>query len=241
MGILVIILIAGLGIIGYIVFKPKPAAIVLDPNVPLPKAEGHVMGSASANVEITEYGDFECPICGQFATVTEPDVRQRIVETGLARFRFVDFPFDFHPQTLYAHNAASCAGAQGKFWEMHDKLYEGQLEWTGLNVSRTPNATKIMKLYAKGLGLDTKAFDTCFDTRQFQPQIMANKKQGDELKVNATPTFFIGNQMLTPGLVPYDVFKKIVDSLNLIAKKTPPAKVGGDTAKKKTVNVKGGL
>jgi protein-disulfide isomerase len=239
MGILVLVLVAGLGTIGYVVFKPKPAPIVLDPNIPLPKAEGHVMGSDTAKVEITEYGDFECPICGQFATVTEPDVRKRIVETGLARYRYMDFPFDFHPQTLFAHNAAACAGAQGKFWEMHDKLYEGQLEWTGLNVSHVPNATKIMKLYAKGLGLDTKAFDACFDARQFQPQIMANKKLGDDLHVNATPTFFVNNQMLTPGLVPYDVLKHIVDSVNAVTPKTPPAKAGGDTAKKTPVKVKG--
>ncbi len=92
---------------------------------------------------------------------------------------------------------------------------------------------------APSSSLKCESFGTCFDPRQFQPQIMANKKQGDELKVNATPTFFVGNQMLAPGLVPYDMFKKVVDSLNLIAKKTPPAKSPGDSAKKTIVNIKG--
>ena len=233
--LLAILLIAGLAIIGYVALKPKPKAFTLDPNAPLPKAEGHVMGSDTAKVEIVEYGDFECPGCAQFATITEPQVREQIVMTGLARFRFVDFPWDFHPHTMFAHNAAaSCAGAQGKFWEMHDRLYAGQLEWTALNVSKPPNAAKVMKLYAKGLGLDTKAFNTCFDNRQFEPQIRANQAQGAAIPVGATPTFIVNNQMLMPaGTASYDRLKKLVDSLNAIARKSPPAKAG-DSAKKKS-------
>ena len=231
--LLVILLIAGLGIIGYVALKPRPKPFVFDPNTPLPKAEGHVRGSDSARVEIVEYGDFECPVCSQFATITEPDVRQRIVDAGLARFRFVDFPLPGHPHTMLAHNAASCAGAQGRFWEMHDQLYERQPEWTGLNVAKPPNAVRIMKLYAKGLGLDTKAFDTCFDSHQFEAQIIANQKQGEALRVNATPTFFVGNQMLNPGTVPYDVLKKLVDSLNALPRKAVPTPVPADSAKKK--------
>ena len=217
------ILLAGLGIIGYLVFQPKPAPVPTTVRGPLPKAEGHVMGSDSAPVEIVEYGDFECPICGQFATVTEPDVRTRIVNTGLARFRYVDFPLEAHPNSLFAHNAAYCAGAQGKFWEMHDRIYEGQPEWSGLETAKVPNAAKIMKQYARGLALDTKAFNTCLDSRQFEPQIEANRAQGLALRVDGTPTFFIGNQMIRSGLIPYDELKKIVDSVAAAARKAPAA------------------
>jgi protein-disulfide isomerase len=221
------ILVVGVGVIGYIMYQPAAKPIVLDPSAPLPKAEGHVMGSDSAKVEIVEYGDFECPRCGEFSTITEPDIRHRIVDAGLARFRYIDFPLSGHPNTMFAHLAASCAGAQGKFWEMHDRIYMGQPEWTGLGVAKIPNATRIMKLYAKGLALDTKAFDACMDSRQFLPQIKANYEQGVALHVEGTPTFLINNQMLQAGSVPYDMFKKIVDSLNAAPKRTPPAKGTG--------------
>lgn len=224
-----ILLILGLGAIAYVVFKPKGAATVVtaapaspQDTTPLPEPKGWVQGSEKAPVEIVMYGDFECPGCGQFARLAEPDVEERLVKTGLARFRFMDYPLPaIHKATLVAHNAAACAGAQGKFWEMHDRIYDKQLEWSWFANNRDMNAPRIMKLYAKGLGLDTKAFDACLDAHQFEPQIRANRAAGDRIGLQFTPTFVIGIRMIS-GAQPYDVIKKLVDSATADAKKLAP-------------------
>ena len=176
--LLAVVGVIGLAIIGYVVLKPKPAARLVDANLPLPEAKGYVVGSDSAPVEILEFGDFECPSCGQFATITEPDILNRLVASGAARFRYLDFPLQQHTGTMFAHNAAACANAQGKFWEMQSRIYANQFEWSELARGRDMNPPKIFKRYAKELGLDTQAFNNCFESRQFEPQIKANQQEG---------------------------------------------------------------
>jgi protein-disulfide isomerase len=214
--LIVVLLIAGAAVLGYVLLKPKPPSVVFDPNAPLPAAKGYVMGSESAPVEIIEFGDFECPNCERFATLTEPDVRKRLVETGLARFRFIDFPLQGHPSTMFAHNAGACADAQQKFWEMHDKIFFGQPEWSAMANGRDMNAPKILKRYAKEIGLDTEAFNTCLDTRQYEPNVRANYQEGERLGVGSTPTFIIGKRRVL-GAQPYDVMKALVDSATMEA------------------------
>jgi len=233
--LIVVLLLVGAAVIGYVVFKPKPSAVVTtDKNTPLPKANGFVMGSEAAPVEIVEFGDFECPICGQFSVVTEPDVRDRLVKTGAARFRFMDFPLQQHLATLVAHNAAACAGAQNKdkFWDMHDKIFLGQHEWSTFANGRDMNAPKVMKRYAKEIGLDESTFGTCLTNREQQRQIQANQAEGEKLGINSTPTFIVGAQR-APGALPYDVIKKMVDAATEAAKTAPATKKLGDTAVKK--------
>lgn len=211
--LLAVVLVVGAGIIGYVALRrPAVTASVIDPNTPLPEAKGHVMGSESAPVEIMMFGDFECPGCGRWTNITEPDVKARLVATGQARFVFMDFPLPGHPSTMAAHMAASCAEPQGKFWEMHDRIFANQHEWSAMANGRDMNAERTFKRYARELGLETGAFNTCLDTRQVEPQIRANYNYGVALGVNSTPTFRIGNRLL-PGLLPYDVVKAIVDSV----------------------------
>lgn len=226
-GLIIVLLVAGSATLGYVMTRPAQQARVIDPGAPLPKPLGHVMGSDSAPVEITMFGDFECPGCGQFATVTEPDVRARIVNTGLARFRFLDFPLTVHKNTLTAHNAASCAGAQGKFWEMHDRIYLEQPNWSDLVQGKdSKDPVKAMRGYASALGIDMARYDACMTNGDFQLQIRANEQEGERLGVNGTPTFFIGRRMLGPGSPPYDLLKATVDSAIADAKaaaKSAPA------------------
>src|SRR5262245_57207320 len=93
-GVIAVLVLAGVGVLGYLVSRPAPTitAPPRDPNAPLAAAKGYTMGSASAPVEIIEYGDFECPRCGEFSLITEPQVRANLVTAGLARFTFLDFP-----------------------------------------------------------------------------------------------------------------------------------------------------
>ena len=213
---------------------PKVRANVTTAPITPAQAEGYLMGNANAPVQIMEFADFECPACGNFAVITEPDVRNRIVNAGLASYRFFDFPLPMHKNTMAASNAAACAADQGKFWEMHDQLFRNQPEW---NTEATDNPKSIFLGYAKGMGLNTDAWEKCFDEQAHQSRIMANQAEGNRRRVQSTPTFVIGTRLI-PGSMSYDVFKAYVDSA---AKEAPaaapavaPATVKPDTAAKKT-------
>ena len=222
---LAVLALAGVGAIAYFATRPNEAAAVrtLDPNAPPPKAEGYLLGNASAPVQIIEFADFECPACGQFATITAPDVKKRLVETGMASYRFYDFPLDNHRNTLAAHNAAACANEQGKFWPMHDRIFQGQTEW---NSEATRNPKGVLEGYAKELGLDAALWEDCYDAQKYLPQIRANQAEGTRRNVGQTPTFIIGNK-LYPGSLPYDALKQYVQEAAAAKGVTPvpaPAK-----------------
>lgn len=218
--LLLVIVVAGAGGIYYKMESSKPKPIVLAPNAQLPVSEGYLKGKADAPISITEFGDFECPGCGHFATVTEPDVRARIVEAGLASFRFYDFPLSGHQNAMAAHLAAACADKQGKFWELHDAIYQNQSEW---NSQATMNPKKVIANYVKQLGMDEAAWNSCFDSQSEVAKIEAHRKKGQDLGVNSTPTFIIDGKMYADVLT-YDQVKKIVDSLTAAKAPAAPAK-----------------
>jgi protein-disulfide isomerase len=141
--------------------------------------------------------------------VTEPDVRSRIIDAGLANLTYYDFPLTQHRNTLAASNAAACADEQSKFWPMHDRLFQTQDEWNG-EATDAPKA--FFKRYAGEVGLDVAKWETCFDARKYQPRISANLADGLRRGVNSTPSFVIGNKMYA-GMQSYDALKRIVDSL----------------------------
>lgn len=172
------------------------------------KARGYIYGDSTAPVQIIEFADFECPACGQFATITEPDVRTRLVDTKQAYIRFLDFPLPMHRNTWDASHAAACADEQGKFWQMHDRLFSGQDEWNGEATSRPKSA---FMRYAKELALNEPQFEKCWDDRKFQSRIADNRAEAERRQVGQTPTFIIGNKMI-PGALGYDDIRKAVDA-----------------------------
>lgn len=194
----------------YQVGKPKasPEAIAVDPSVPLPKAEGYLLGNPNAPVQVLEFADFECPACGQFYVLTEPDVRKRLVETGEISYRFLDLPLPGHRNTWPASHAAACANEQGKFWEMHDAIFQGQDQWNGQATSRPKG---VFEGYAKAIGLDVEKWEQCYDEQRYLRNIQANRAEGERRLVSSTPTFIIGSRMI-PGSISFDKFKAYVDS-----------------------------
>lgn len=204
--ILALIGLVGVAAIGYTLSR-QPTVLTLDPSLPPMAATGVVKGSPDALVEIVEFGDFECPACGYFAALTEPDVMNRLVATGEVRFRFMDFPLDIHPNAVAAHNAAACANEQGKFWAMHDLLYGNQDRWNS-QATRTPK--KIFKQFAGTAGLDVGAWDSCYDSGRMLAQIQANRREGERRRVGSTPTFIIGAQVY-PNVLTYDEIKGYVN------------------------------
>jgi protein-disulfide isomerase len=206
------IFIVGAAAIAYkVAARPKP--IVLPQGIALPKAEGQLLGDPKAPVTIIEFADFECPVCADWAAVTEPDVRSRIVDKGLANMRFYDFPLpEMHPNTLFASLTASCAAEQGKFWEMHDRLMAGQLDWEGRT---NKNPKPVFDGYVKQLGLDATKFNACFEARDMT-KIEANRQAGLAYQVNGTPSFVIAGKMYQ-NKMSYDALKAIVDSARVKA------------------------
>lgn len=189
----------------------------------------YVLGSPSAPVTIEEFGDFECPACGRFATVTEADVRNRIIQPGLAVFKFYDFPLPMHRNTQAASNAAACADAQGKFWPMHDRIFAGQDQW-GLQPSGegelVDDPKEIFAGYARAIGLDVAAWQKCYDAKQYQPRIDGNAAEAIRRGVDATPTFYVNGKKLTGGSS-YDELKAAVDAA---ARAAAPAAQGSSSA-----------
>jgi protein-disulfide isomerase len=215
--LLAVLLVAGIGALSYMTARPPAMSVwQRDSSVALVPNQGHVIGSDSAPLEVVEFADFECPACGSFATLAEPDVRARLVNTGIIRFRFVDFPLSMHRNTRTAHGAAWCAAEQGKFWEMHDIIFQNQDRWNG---EATTRPEVVLTELARQIGLNVSQFDSCMKTGKYAGQIQANFDEAVRRNVQSTPTFFIGNRKVATAL-PYDQFKKHVDQVLAESRKT---------------------
>lgn len=150
----------------------------------------------SASVTLLEYGDFECPACAQY----EPVVEQLMQKYGdKVIFVFRHFPLhQVHQDAMISAQAAEAAGVQGKFWEMHDLLYQKQSEWT--TAAPSVVVEKYFKGYAQSLGLDVAKFIADIDSDAVKAKVQKDIDSGNAAKVDHTPTFFINlTQVPNPG------------------------------------------
>jgi protein-disulfide isomerase len=198
----------GAGILVYQMTKP---AVSIPANVAVLPADtagfrGYVIGSDSAPVEIVEYGDYQCPGCANFDIVTLPDVKERLVATGKARFIYRDFPLDqIHPYARLAAHAAACADEQGKYWQVHELLFQGQPDWS------SGNAERIIRGYAQAASLDMARYAECMESARYAGRIQASYEGGVALGVGGTPQFLIGGRIYDG--MGYDALRQLVDSL----------------------------
>ena len=169
------------------------------------------LGRADAPVTIIEFSDFECPFCQRFNKTTLPEIKRDYVDSGKVRYVFLDFPLEqMHPKARKAAEAAGCAAEQGKFWEMHDILFEVS---TNLDLRLYPE-------YAKKLKLESAAFEQCLGSGKQSPRINAGLASGRSVGINATPSFIItktdGGDIATGGVIvtgaqPYERFKDAIE------------------------------
>lgn len=209
----------GIAALAWLTSRPKGQVARLDPSLPALKAEGYVLGSPTAPVEVVEFADFECPACGQYATITEPDVRARLVNTGRVRFRFMDFPLPMHKNTWDASLAAACANDQGKFWEMHDAIFAAQDRW---NTEATGRPRKVMEELARGVGVDMTRYNACMEADTHRAKVQSHLAEAERRQIRSTPTF-VFNGLVVQGALPYDEFKRRVDEAAAAAPRAPAA------------------
>jgi protein-disulfide isomerase len=170
-----------------------------------PVFEGHAIGSDSAPVTIIEYADFECPACAQFAILTGPDIKQRLVATGQVRWIFRDLPLSMHRNSLAAHHAAQCAGEQGRFWEMHDQIFFNHGRWVA---ERRPE--RALRDLAYAILVDRGRYDECMSSNRYIPRLRQLQADAAARGISSTPTFEIGGQRVS-GALHYDELKRLVD------------------------------
>jgi len=170
---------------------------------------GYTLGQGTAAVEITEYLDFECPVCASFATIQMPTIKEQLINTGRVRWRYRDYPLPIHKYSRFAAHAAQCAGAQGKFFEMHDQLFiHHQWAQTGKDPS------DLFRGFAQAAGVDVKAYDACMEAGRYAQRVEFSRQEGDQRLVDGTPTFFANGKKLDFRRLPgSDDFKVIVDSI----------------------------
>jgi protein-disulfide isomerase len=150
---------------------------------------GRIRGAADAKVTIVEYGDFQCPTCAQYHPIMTELLRRY---DGQLKLEFHHFPLiQIHPNAMGAAVAAEAAGDQGKFWEMHDLLFEHQTQW-----SSNPNAQTLFLQYALQLGLDSNRFQQSTKDPATQDRVLADVTKGSAI-VQGTPTFIVNGELIT--------------------------------------------
>lgn len=181
--------------------QSKADSILIDSSI-LTRNKNHKITSDTAKITIVEFADFQCPACAR----TYPVIKQ-ILEEYKGKVTFINrhFPLPQHKNAILAAKAAEAAGGQGKFWEMHNKLYENQTQWSESN-----NPLEIFMTYAKELELDTEKFKQAVESNTYDSVIQEDKNDGVRLGVNFTPTLFISNKKIEVELT-YQNLKAIIE------------------------------
>lgn len=184
-------------------------------SVPVRAERSRLLGAPNAPVTIVEVSDFQCPFCRQFATETFAALDSAYLQTGKARLVFVSYPLPNHPLGWIAAEAAFCAGAQGRFWPMHDRLFATQREWTAAT-----EPARVFAAQAAALGLDTLAFRDCTDNDRVAPVILGDLLQAAQAGINGTPTLILmankdGSQArkVLVGAQPFETLSREIDAL----------------------------
>jgi len=177
----VLLVLAGIGIVYFAFFSNNGNGPIVDPSV---LGSGHTKGNENASVTVVEFGDFQCPACGFAFTQLEQILPEY---EGRVKFIFKQFPLSSaHPFAYKAAEASECADEQGKFWELHDIMYQKQ----------PTLAIPDLKGYALDLGLDVTQFGQCIDSGKYSSKVASDIALGNSLGVNSTPTFFVNGKSM---------------------------------------------
>ena len=165
------------------------------------------LGDKDAPVVMIEFSDFQCPFCRSFWRDTLPLIKSEYIDTGKVRFVYRDFPLSFHPGAMPAAQAAECAEDQGKYWEMHDKIFSEQEK---LGSGTVQFSIDDLKKWSNQIGLDQNEFNSCLDSGKYANEVANDQNDGQAAGVSGTPGFFINGKSIV-GAQPFSVFKSLIE------------------------------
>ncbi len=183
--------------------------ILSDPQPFLPKVATrpqNTMGDANARIIIVEYSDFNCGFCRRFYQDTFPRLVNEYVATGKVRMSYKHYPF-LRPSSVWKAQAAECAGAQGRFWDYHGKLFSSEVGGGEDEAS----VKQALAGLAGELGLNVEAFTTCLNDNAIQQQVLSDAQEGQRLGVSGTPSFLVNGRPLV-GAQPFEAFRDLIES-----------------------------
>jgi protein-disulfide isomerase len=161
------------------------------------------VGASDAPLTVVEFADFQCGGCAIYAQTELPKIKNQLVDEGLVRFIFVDFPLPSHSHAVLAARAGRCAHDQGAFWEYHDRVYAEHADWA---FEAEPSGKFLG--YAESLGLDGSRFGSCLNSDQHDEKIRASHQLGRSIGVRATPSV-VANGRLLDGVPSADQLRQL--------------------------------
>ena len=171
--------------------------------------DDRVRGNPQAPLTLLEYSDFTCGYCEKFFEETWPILFSEYIDTGKVRLVYRDFPRAPSGASVDTALAARCAGEQGQYWAMHDRLF----------ASSNKFSTAQLQQQAEALKLDTQQFASCFEGSRYTQDIFKDRMEGGQLGIRGTPHFILyatdnpQEAVAIPGAFPYEVFKEEIDKL----------------------------
>jgi protein-disulfide isomerase len=170
--------------------------------------EGRSKGSPKAPVTVYEMSDFQCPYCKKFAEETFPELDRRYIRTGKVRWMFVNLPLtSIHPHAAPAAELGLCAAKQGKFWRVHDLLFQHQESWAPLK-----EAGPFFVSLGDSAGLSKKTLLTCLQAPETRKAVQSEAEGSQRSGATSTPSFYIEGGLLT-GAAPVEAFSQVLDSI----------------------------
>ena len=169
-----------------------------------------MLGNPKAKITLVEFSDFQCPFCRSFWSGAFQQIKTEYIDTGKVRFVYRDFPLSFHSGAIPAAQGTQCANEQGKFWEMHDKIFEEQAKKGEGTIQFSEN--DVRNWASQVVGLDFGKWNECFASDKYQQEIQKDLSDGSAYGVSGTPTLFI-NGVPIVGARPFSAFKAEIDKL----------------------------
>lgn len=171
-----------------------------------PTTSQHIYGNPDAKVILVEFGDFQCPACLGFFPVVK-EIKERYQDEENFAFQFRHFPLsEIHQNAVISSRAAEAAAKQGKFWEMHDKLYENQNTW-----GASPSPSQYFETYAEELGLDVEKFKEDIKSSEVNSIVQADRNEARKQGYGSTPTFVLNGKQLENPPRTAEEFAKLID------------------------------
>jgi protein-disulfide isomerase len=193
-GIISVLFLAGMGFLIWrtpTAVSPVGPVLTAEQSAMAVRPDSRMTGTYGAKVTMVEFGDYQCPACGY-----DHPILKKVIDTYSSNpnfnFVFRHFPLPQHPNAPMASQAAEAAGAQGKYWEMHDQIYSHQSEW-----SESKDALPFFVSYATTIGIDVAKFTSEVSSGKYSSVVKASQDDANRIGVNSTPTIYINGTQVS--------------------------------------------